>query len=64
MALTKIDIAPKNVAKETLQAIRQSLRRCTSHSFNVYVSKHSPTKLLFIYLLICRRQDGDAREDA
>lgn len=30
VALTKIDIAPKNVAKETLQTIRQSLRRCTS----------------------------------
>ncbi|TYZ62645.1 hypothetical protein PybrP1_006737 [[Pythium] brassicae (nom. inval.)] len=27
VALTKIDIAPKNVAKETLQTIRQSLRR-------------------------------------
>ncbi|GLE02906.1 hypothetical protein PINS_up011770 [Pythium insidiosum] len=29
VALTKIDIAPKNVAKETLQTIRQSLKRCT-----------------------------------
>ncbi|KAJ0411229.1 hypothetical protein ATCC90586_003868 [Pythium insidiosum] len=27
VALTKIDIAPKNVAKETLQTIRQSLKR-------------------------------------
>ena len=28
VALTKIDIAPKNVAKETLTTVRQILRRC------------------------------------
>lgn len=64
VALTKIDIAPKNVAKETLATIRQSLRKCKMElslvacMFRIfYCALIVSTQLL----LPCRWQDGDAR---
>lgn len=55
VALTKIDIAPKNVAKETMQTIRQSLRRCTSPRIPLsFCSRISPIAISLVILQMAR----------